>query len=204
MKLLFITAVTLLFTACSTPNPANKAVPPAADKQTYKSVGVVKSLDIYTDRVTVDHEEIPGYMAAMEMNEMVADHELLGSIKVGDKVEFEIERRGSAIIYTSFKKIGTVAVVNGGEIYKMNCAECHGGSGEGSKKGIPLTSGHALDHTEAEYTEQVKTEKRAKCPPFTKNLPRNRSPRSFHLSKTRSRRESRRKSEKDIITRSKP
>lgn len=151
--------------ANTTTGPAN-----AVDKQTYRSVGVIKSIDIDTDRVTVDHEEIPGYMSPMEMNEMVADHELLGSIKVGDKVEFEIERRGSAIIYTSFKKIGTVAVVNGGEIYKMNCAECHGGSGEGSKKGIPLTSGHALDHSEAGHIKQVTNGEGNKMPAFRDKL----------------------------------
>lgn len=170
MKLFFITITALFFSACSTTTPANKAVPPVTETHTYKSVGVVKSIDIDSDRVTVDHEEIPGYMAAMEMTEVAADHELLGSIHVGDKVEFEIERRGSTIIYTSFKKIGTVAVVNGGEIYKMNCAECHGGSGEGSKKGIPLTSGHALDHTDAEYAEQVKNGKTGKMPAFHEKL----------------------------------
>jgi len=122
------------------------------------------------DRVTIDHEEIPGYMSAMEMTEMVADHELLGSIKVGDKVEFEIERRGSAVIYTQFKKIGTAAVINGGEIFKMNCAECHGAKGDGTKKGIPLISGHALDHTDAEYADQVKNGKTGKMPAFNDKL----------------------------------
>ncbi|HQZ96950.1 MAG TPA: c-type cytochrome [Pyrinomonadaceae bacterium] len=170
MKLLFITAAALLFTACSTPSPANRVVPPAVERQTYKSVGIVRSIDIDTDRVTVDHEEIPGYMAAMEMNEMVADHELLGSIKVGDKVEFEIERRGSTVIYTSFRKIGTVAVVNGSEIYKTNCAECHGGSGEGTKKGIPLTSGHALDHSEEGHIKQVTNGEGNKMPAFRDKL----------------------------------
>ena len=170
MKLLFITAAALLFTACSTPSPANRVVPPAVERQTYKSVGIVRSIDIDTDRVTVDHEEIPGYMAAMEMNEMVADHELLGSIKVGDKVEFEIERRGSTVIYTSFRKIGTVAVVNGSEIYKTNCAECHGGSGEGTKKGIPLTSGHALDHAEEGHIKQVTNGEGNKMPAFRDKL----------------------------------
>ncbi|MFT3744145.1 MAG: c-type cytochrome [Pyrinomonadaceae bacterium] len=169
-KLSLIIIAALVFTACSTPTSVNKTVPAVTDTQTYKSVGVVKSIDIDSDRVTVDHEEIPGYMSAMELTEVVSDHELLGSIHVGDKVEFEIERKGSTIIYTSFKKIGKVAVLDGGEIFKSNCAECHGGGGEGTKKGIPLTIGHALDHTDAEYAEQVKNGKTGKMPAFHEKL----------------------------------
>lgn len=155
---------------CSAPTNPNQNVASPLRIQTYKSVGIIKSIDIDTDRVTVDHEEIPDYMSAMEMNEMVADHELLGGLKVGDKVEFEIERKGSSIIYTKFNTIAHVALVDGGEVFKSNCATCHGGNGEGLKKGIPLTSGHALDHTEAEYTEQVKNGEGTKMPPFRDKL----------------------------------
>lgn len=161
-------ALAIMTLSCS--NQADLKANAVIKTERYQSVGVVKSIDIDTDRITVDHEEIPGYMSAMEMNEMVADHELLGGLKVGDRVEFEIERRGSTVIYTEFTKIGTVAIINGGEIFKMNCAECHGGNGEGAKKGIPLISGHALDHTEAEYAEQVKNGKTGKMPAFHDKL----------------------------------
>lgn len=55
---------------------------------------------------------------------------------------------------------------DGAELYKTNCAECHGASGEGGKKGIPLVSGHALHHTEADYIEQVRDGKDKKMPAF--------------------------------------
>lgn len=155
---------------CSAPPAPNKNVATRVTTQTYKSVGVIKSIDIDTDHVTVDHEEIPGYMSAMEMNEMVADHEMLGGLKIGDKVEFEIERKGSTIIYTKFNPIGHVAILDGGEVFKTNCAACHGGNGEGASKGIPLTSGHALGHTKSEYIEQVKKGKGTKMPAFHDKL----------------------------------
>lgn len=170
LALIFVVTLVALVPSCSSPANTNNYSTPTIEKQTYTSIGVIKSIDIDSDRVTVDHEEIPGYMSAMEMTEMVSDHELLGSIHVGDKVEFEIERRGSTVIYTKFKKIGTVAVVNGGEIYKTNCAECHGGNGEGAKKGIPLTSGHALDHSESEHIAQVRDGEEKKMPAFRDKL----------------------------------
>ena len=59
---------------------------------------------------------------------------------------------------------------DGAELYKTNCAACHGTSGEGGKKGIPLVSGHALHHTEADYVEQVKDGKDKKMPAFKDKL----------------------------------
>ena len=171
------TAIIVIFLAaamsagCSSPAVSNnKKAPAVIEAQKYNSVGVIKSVDIDSDRVTVDHEEIPGYMSAMEMNAIVADHEMLGSIKVGDKVEFEIERKGSTIVYTKFTIISHVAILDGAAIFKTNCVACHGGNGEGAPKGIPLISGHALDHTEAEYAEQVKNGKTGKMPAFHNKL----------------------------------
>lgn len=134
---------------------SNTEATTSVDTQTYRSVGVIKATDIDTDRVTIVHEEIPGYMDPMEMNEMVSDHEMLAGLRVGDKVEFELLRTGSKIVYTKFTKIGEVALVSGSEIYAANCAECHGAKGEGAKKGIPFTSGHALDHSEADFIKTV-------------------------------------------------
>ena len=55
---------------------------------------------------------------------------------------------------------------DGAELYKDNCARCHGDAGKGSKKGIPLISGHALHHTEQQYLEQVRDGKANKMPAF--------------------------------------
>ena len=167
----------LIFCAsCSDPasntSTANTFQP--VETQTYRSVGVIKAADAEAGKVTIDHEEIPGYMAAMEMTEPVADKALLDGLNVGAKVEFELLREGSKLMFTKFKKIGEVAIINAAEIYKTSCAECHGRKGEGAKKGIPLTSGHALDHTEADFLKTVangKTKKKDKeMPAFRDKL----------------------------------
>lgn len=161
--LIFSTALFAL--ACQTNSEASKPLN-FTDKQTYKSVGVVKSVDTDAGKITIDHEEIAGYMAAMEMNEAVRDAKMLETVKAGDKVEFEIERTGSNLVITKLTKIGEVANLNGGEIYKTNCAECHGGLGEGEVKGISLLKGHALKHSEKEYIEQVTNGEGKKMPAF--------------------------------------
>ncbi len=158
--------------ACQTNNEANKTINSvqSEEKQTYKAIGVVKSIDADAGKITIDHEDIPGYMSAMQMNEAVTDAKMLEAFKAGDKVEFEIERSGAKIVITKLTKIGEVAIINGGEIYKMNCAECHGGIGEGAKKGISLLKGHALKHTEKEYIEQVMDGEDKKMPAFKGKL----------------------------------
>ncbi len=155
--------------ACQTNNEPNLTAN-SAEKQTYKSVGVVKSIDPDAGKITIDHEDIAGYMAAMEMTEAVSDAKMLETIKAGDKVEFEIERTGAQIVITKLTKIGEIVVINGGEIYKMNCAECHGGTGEGAEKGISLLKGHALKHSEKEYIEQVTNGEGKKMPAFKDKL----------------------------------
>src|SRR5215213_9073592 len=105
--------------------------PDTAEAQTYTSVGIVKNFDADAGKITVDHEEIPGYMAAMEMTEAVSDAKMLEAVKIGDKIEFELRRTGTILLITKINKIGETALLNGGEIYKANCAECHGGMGEG-------------------------------------------------------------------------
>jgi Cu/Ag efflux protein CusF len=140
------------------------------DKQIYKAVGVIKKIDAENGKITVDHEDIKGYMPAMEMDFSVKDKSLIESAKVGDKIDFEIERTGEKLVITKINKIGEVAVLSGAEIYKTNCAECHGDKGEGTKKGIPMISGHALHHTEAEHIKQVTDGEGEKMPAFRDKL----------------------------------
>lgn len=146
IKLTVSIAIATFIFAC-TNQEALKPVSPNTDIQTYKSVGVVKKIDLENGKLTVDHEDIKGYMQPMEMTEPVKDKAMLEIVKIGDKIDFEIERIGSNITFTKLTKIGEVAVINGAEIYKTNCASCHAEKGEGTKKGIPLTSGHALHHS---------------------------------------------------------
>lgn len=169
-KLSFAIIVASLFAIAGCTNQGALEPVKPVDVKTYKSVGVIKNVDIDAVKATIDHEDIPGYMGAMEMNEKVRDAKLLEGLKAGDKVEFELQRTGSDLLITQLKKIGEVAIVNGGEIYKTNCAECHGGLGEGAKKGISLVSGHALNHSETEYIAQVSNGKANKMPAFKDKL----------------------------------
>jgi len=141
----------------STGNTTNSTFNSAqnGEKQIYKSKGVVKKIDLEYGKLTVDHEDIPGYMSAMEMNEPVKDEAMLETVKVGDKVDFEIERTGSNVTFIKLTKTGEVAVINGAEIFKTNCSECHGEKGEGAKKGISLLTGHALKHSEEDFMKTV-------------------------------------------------
>lgn len=121
----------------------------------YTSRGVVKNVDKDAGKVTIDHEDIPGYMEAMEMSAGVADAAMLDQVAVGDAVDFDLRREGSRLTVTKFTKTGVDARVASAAIYQTSCAECHGGRGEGADKGIPLTSGHALHHTEADFIKTV-------------------------------------------------
>lgn len=140
------------------------------NQQTYESVGVVKNIDMEAGKITVDHADIPGYMSAMEMTEGVKDKAILETVKTGDKIEFQIERTGSKIVFTKLIKIGEVASLKAAATYKTNCAECHGEKGEGAKKGISLIEGHALHHTEAENIDRVTNGKGKKMPAFKDKL----------------------------------
>lgn len=161
--------------ACQSNNAPVRTLTPidAAEIHTYKSVGVVKNTDADAGKVTIDHEEIPGYMGAMEMTETVSDPKMLEAFKTGDRIEFELQRSGSKLLITKLTKIGETANTNGGEIYKMNCAECHGDLGEGAAQGISLLKGHALKHTEKDYIRKVtegKEDKDKKMPAFKDKL----------------------------------
>lgn len=141
------------------------------EKQIYKSIGVVKKIDAVNGNLTIDHEDIPGYMSAMEMTEPVKDKAMLESVKVGDKVDFEIERTGSKVVYIKLTKTGEAAALNGAEIYQTNCAKCHGEKGEGVEdKGITFLKGHALDHSEEDFIKRVNNGKDNKMPAFKDKL----------------------------------
>ncbi|MEO7539563.1 MAG: cytochrome c [Pyrinomonadaceae bacterium] len=90
---------------------------------------------------------------------------------MGDKVSFVIERSSDDVVLTTITKIaGDKPSINGGELFAANCARCHGAAGEGTTKGIPLISGHALMHAEAEFIEQVNDGTENKMPAFREKL----------------------------------
>src|SRR3954447_3979268 len=73
----------------------------ASDKPASKSVqgiGVVTAIDTEARRLTINHEDIKGFMGAMEMAFPVARPALLTGIRAGDKIRFVINRRKGLIV----------------------------------------------------------------------------------------------------------
>jgi len=64
----------------------------------HEGVVVVISVDPRKSRLVVDHEEIPGFMAAMTMNYLVNPPSLLGGLRPGEKIRFTIDEDQRAIV----------------------------------------------------------------------------------------------------------
>jgi Cu/Ag efflux protein CusF len=173
LKIAFLVVSVALFFACQS-NESNQTdanlLTKTSEKQVYRAVGIIKHIDADAVKLTIDHEDIAGYMSAMKMDFEVIKIISINNFKIGDKIEFELERTGEKLLVTKITKIGEVVSLNGGEIYKINCAECHGADGEGTKKGIPFISGHALHHSEKEFVEQVINGEGEKMPAFKAKL----------------------------------
>ena len=157
-----MTALISCLIACSKTRESETGSVSSGGEQSYQSTGVIKKIDLETSMVTIDHEDIPGYMPPMEMTEDVIDVNMLKAFKVGDIVEFDLERNGSELTITNIVRNGFSKDVWTAELYSVNCAECHGAKGEGAEKGIPFTSGHALHHTEVDLIKTVTNGKKSK------------------------------------------
>jgi Cu/Ag efflux protein CusF len=64
----------------------------------FHGVGVVKAIDAATGALTLDHEEIKGFMAAMEMMYRIKPPELSAGLRVGDKIAFDIDAAPYTIV----------------------------------------------------------------------------------------------------------
>jgi mono/diheme cytochrome c family protein len=137
---------------------------------TYESTGVITAIDVGRGSVTIDHKEIPGYMAAMEMSFPVSAPLVTDGFAVGDNVAFVLRKNEDKAALVKMTKAADTIKVSGSDVYAVNCSECHGPGGEGTKKGIPLISGHALAHTEKEFVEQVRNGEDDKMPAFRDKL----------------------------------
>jgi protein SCO1/2 len=74
--------------------PTASAATPATDAaQTYDIRGTVVSVAAESGTVNLDHEEIPGLMAAMKMEYQVSDAGMLKDLKPGDRVSGRLRAR---------------------------------------------------------------------------------------------------------------
>jgi len=79
--------------------------PPAADDKGYDIKGTVVSVDAAEKTVTLDHEDIPGHMAAMNnMPFHVEDAKLLDGLKKGDRVQGRLKKTDSGDLITKLEK----------------------------------------------------------------------------------------------------
>ena len=76
----------------------------SAGAQQYDVRGKVVAVDAAKPAVTLDHEDIPGVMKAMQMEFAVADPKLLDGIKVGDQVQGQLKKGASGYVLTQLQK----------------------------------------------------------------------------------------------------
>jgi Cu/Ag efflux protein CusF len=78
--------------------PRLAQAPARAEPRLFKGTGVVIGTLPRGGRLIVDHEAIPGFMAAMEMSYPVMPPSLLDGLNPGDKIAFTIDAGKSAIV----------------------------------------------------------------------------------------------------------
>lgn len=93
---LCLTALCLTFVGCGGPPSTDKAAAPPAAEQRYDLKGTVVSLDKPGAKLTVNHEEIKGFMAAMTMAYPVKDARALDGVDAGDTVTAKLVSNGES------------------------------------------------------------------------------------------------------------
>jgi len=79
----------------------------AAGETTYPVRGVVQGIPADHRHVTIKHEKIPGYMAAMTMDFSVKDTNALNGVAVGDPVSFTLVVTKDDDWIENLKRVGT-------------------------------------------------------------------------------------------------
>lgn len=64
----------------------------------FHGVGIVKAIDGASGALTIDHEEIKGFMAAMEMMYRVDPASLSSGLRAGDRIAFDIDAQRYTIV----------------------------------------------------------------------------------------------------------
>ncbi len=137
----------------------------------FSSSGKVTGINKAKREVSIDHKEIRGFMSAMEMDFPVKDAAVLDDLKIGDEIEFELEKSDESAVVSNITKTKQSAdAINGQSVYAENCAKCHGQNGEGTEKGISFLKGHAVGHPEEDFIKQVTFGEEGKMPAFKDKL----------------------------------
>lgn len=83
------------------------------DRTLFSAEGVVEEVKPEFGQVVISHGEIEGLMEAMTMNFAVPDEQLLESLAVGQKIEFEVRFTGRSYDVVAAKVVAEVEVGDG-------------------------------------------------------------------------------------------
>lgn len=94
--------------SCTSGNapPAEEKAPPAdtapaTEEQTFEGKGVLESIDHDANRVTISHEDIPGFMNATTMDYDVADSSVVEGLEEGTPIDFTVVVRENGSYHIS-------------------------------------------------------------------------------------------------------
>lgn len=125
-----ITFIALLFVALvvagckpNSPAPAN----PPATNQTYAVRGVIQRIPPDHRHLTIKHEAIPGYMAAMTMDFSVRDTNALAGFVPGDEISFTLVVSEDDDWIENLKRTGGTGAVSGPPGWHAVEPELHAG-----------------------------------------------------------------------------
>src|SRR5579859_1945801 len=86
--------------------------PAIAPEQVFQVKGQVRAFDLADRTIHIAHEDIPGFMPAMEMPFAVKDPRLLRGLAVGDEVRFRLVITKDDSWLTEIKKVsGNTGIV---------------------------------------------------------------------------------------------
>ena len=103
MKIKILFSALLLALAGCKPDSSTST---AATSQTYAVRGIIQQIPPDQRRVTIKHEKIPGYMAAMTMDFSVKDINALAGFAPGDEITFTLVVTADADWIENLKRIG--------------------------------------------------------------------------------------------------
>lgn len=99
LPLIFVVAC--MFTGCKQKEKGEEA---GIDQQ-YKGIGVVKAISASRTHINIDHEDIEGFMGAMQMFFPVRDTMIVNGIEPADSIQFVIQVQGGNYAISSIEKI---------------------------------------------------------------------------------------------------
>jgi protein SCO1/2 len=92
LGLLTALSLPVVASACARHDGSPDEPSAAADREGWETTGVVRRIEAEHHSITIQHEDVPGYMPAMTMPFEVEDPRLFEGLSVGDQVRFRFVR----------------------------------------------------------------------------------------------------------------